>query len=214
MIRFAGVTKRYDGTPVLEDFDLEVAEGERLVIFGPSGCGKTTLLRLVSGLEVPDEGEIWLEKRLVSRAGEIVVDPRERGVGMVFQDLALWPHMRVFDNVAFGLRMQKVSKPEIRRRVDELLKAVALEGLEKRYPDQLSGGQKQRVALARALALRPKVLLMDEPLSSLDEALNRRLRTLVVKLQERYGFTLLYVTHNREEAEAVATKQLELGVGD
>ena len=212
MIRFVGVTKRYGGTPVLERFDLEVAEGERLVIFGPSGCGKTTLLRLVAGLEVPDEGEIWLEGRIVSKDGEILVDPRERGVGMVFQDLALWPHMRVFDNVAFGLRMQKVPKPEIRRRVDELLQAVALEGLENRYPDQLSGGQKQRVALARALALRPKVLLMDEPLASLDEALNRRLRTLVVELQERYGFTLLYVTHNREEADAVATRKLELRI--
>ncbi|WP_456452961.1 ABC transporter ATP-binding protein [Hydrogenimonas sp.] len=206
MIALRRVTKRYGDVPVLKSFDLEVHKGERLAILGPSGCGKSTLLRLIAGLEVPDEGEVWLRGVKVSEGGRLLVPPEKRGVGMLFQELALWPHMSVAENVAFPLEMAGVPKEARRQKVAELLRTVGLEGLENRYPDALSGGQRQRVALARALAPNPDILLLDEPLSSLDEPLAARLRREISALQARLGFTMVLVTHNDAEAGEMADR--------
>ena len=175
-----------------------------MVILGPSGCGKTTILRLIAGFLAPDVGRILLNGIEVSKNNKILVPPEKRDIGMVFQDLALWPHLSVYGNIAFGLKVRGVPKHERNLRVREILELVGLPGFERRKPSELSGGQQQRVALARALVLEPKVLLMDEPLSNLDLELNLRLRKEVVRLQEKLGFTLLYVTHDREEAFSIA----------
>ena len=185
---------------------LRIAKGERQVILGASGSGKTTLLRLIAGFEVPSRGRVLIDGEVVSASGKIYVAPEERGVGMVFQELALWPHMSVGENIAFGLKMQGIAKKICTTKVAQMLALMGLEGYEKRSVSALSGGEKQRVALARALVVSPKILLMDEPLSSLDEMLNIRLRQEIVHLQEKLGFTLVYVTHNKDEAEAIATQ--------
>jgi ABC-type Fe3+/spermidine/putrescine transport system ATPase subunit len=206
----SGVRFGYGVRRIFESFSLTVRAGERLVVTGPSGCGKSTLLRLVAGFDAPEAGRIAIAGRIVAEEGRIVVPPEKRNVGMVFQDLALWPHLRVAENVGFGLRMRKVPRRERERTVAELLDLVGLRDHADRYPAELSGGEGQRVALARALATRPELLLMDEPLSSLDEALGERLCREIVRLQERFGFTLLYVTHRRNEAETVATRTVSL----
>ena len=204
IIALESVSKFYDGEIALDSCSLEIDEGERMVILGPSGCGKTTILRLIAGFIAPEVGRIWLGKVEVSKNNKILVPPEKRNIGMVFQDLALWPHLSVYGNIAFGLKVRGVPKHERNRRVREILELVGLPGFERRKPSELSGGQQQRVALARALVLEPKVLLMDEPLSNLDLELNMRLRKEVVRLQEKLGFTLLYVTHDREEAFSIA----------
>ena len=206
LLEYRSVTRDFGEGPVLAGVDLAVAAGERLVVVGPSGGGKTTLLRLAAGLDAPDAGAVLLE-------GRIVVPPGERGVGMVFQELALWPHMTVRENVAFPLRARRVPRAERERRVAELLELVGLPGLADRRPAQLSGGQRQRVALARALAPAPRLLLLDEPFSSLDPELARRLRGDLVALQERLGFTLVHVTHDRGEAAELATRVARLAGG-
>ena len=206
---FEDVHKSYGDRPVLVGLDLEVEAGERLVLLGPSGSGKTTLLRLIAGFTAPDRGEIRLRQQPVSRAGKILVPPEKRGVGMVFQDLALWPHMSVEKNVEFGL--WRLPRDQRKQRVREVLEMVGLADRAKARPHQLSGGQQQRVALARALAPRPDILLMDEPLSSLDPGLRARLRDEIVGLQEAWGFTLIYVTHDQQDAARIATRTLELG---
>ncbi len=201
------LTKRFGETIALEDFDLEVERGEILVLLGPSGCGKTTLLRSVAGLERPDAGEIYLEKELVfSRERDISVPPYKRRVGMVFQNYALWPHMNVFDNIAYPLKVKGFSKGETRRRVGEILALVHLEGLERRYPHELSGGQQQRAALARALVMEPRLLLLDEPLSNLDARLREELREELKRIQREIGITMIYVTHDQAEAMAIADR--------
>ncbi len=205
-IALEDVSKGYPEGKVLDGLSLGVEAGERLVILGPSGCGKTTLLRLIAGFIAPDTGSIHLEGVPVSRAGRILTPPEKRHLGMVFQDLALWPHLSVRGNIEFGLRARGLPRKERARKVRDMLGLVGLEGLEARRPHQLSGGQQQRVALARALALEPRILLMDEPLSSLDPALNLRMRREILRLQEQLGFTLLYVTHHREEAFDIATR--------
>ncbi|MFQ5668076.1 MAG: ABC transporter ATP-binding protein [Candidatus Binatia bacterium] len=206
MITFRAVTKRYSGHTAVYDFSLEIAAGERLVILGPSGSGKSTLLRLVAGFISPDSGSITIDGETVAEHGWIVKQPEERNVGMVFQDLALWPHLTVHGNVAFGLVAKRVAKREREQRIHEILALMQMQHYTNAKPAQLSGGQQQRVALARALVLRPKVLLMDEPLSNLDLELNIRLRGEVVRLQNTFGFTLLYVTHDRGEAFDVGTR--------
>ncbi len=211
MIVLDRIDRYRDGRPVLEDLSLHVEAKERLVVVGPSGCGKTTLLRIVAGLEAPDRGRVVIAGKVVSADGRILVEPKDRQIGMVFQDLALWPHMSVAGNLEFGLRVRGVARRERGVRVERMLREVGLEGYRNRRPSSLSGGERQRVALARALVLEPKIVLMDEPLSSLDEALNIRLRRLIVQLQERLGFTLLYVTHNKDEASQIATRLLRLG---
>ncbi len=210
MIALRRIGKRFGERRILEDVSLEIASGERLALVGPSGSGKTTLLRLIAGLDAPDTGTVEIGGVPVSRDGKILVGPEKRGVGMVFQDLALWPHMRVEENIGFGMQMRKVPKAERRRRVAELLEMTGLAGFGRRYPSELSGGERQRVALARALALRPDILLTDEPFSGLDETLRHRLTGEVVALQERLGFTLVHVTHDRTEAAAISTRTVRL----
>ncbi len=204
------VTKSYNQSKVLHDFSLEIEAKERIVIFGPSGCGKSTLLRLIAGFEAPDGGAIFIEEKLAAKDGTIIKEPQERNLGMVFQDLALWPHLSVKENIAFGLKAKGVAKAQREVRIKSILTLVDLNGYETRKPSQLSGGQQQRVALARALVLEPKILLMDEPLSSLDSTLNVRLRQEIVILQQRLGFTLIYVTHNEEEASEIATRLIKM----
>ena len=213
IIRLNSVSKFYKQSKVLDNLSLEIEEKERIVIVGPSGCGKTTLLRLIAGFTAPDTGSLFIEEDLAARDGKIIKEPQERNLGMVFQDLALWPHLSVEENIAFGLKARGVGKVERKERIKAILTLVDLIGYEKRKPFQLSGGQQQRVALARALVLEPKILLMDEPLSSLDTALNLRLRREIIGLQEKLGFTLVYVTHNEKEASDIATRLVKMDHG-
>ncbi|NJE05846.1 ABC transporter ATP-binding protein [Thermococcus sp. M36] len=196
-----------------EDFrlsieNLKVRHGEFLTLLGPSGCGKTTTLRMIAGFERPDKGEILFDDKRVNE-----LPPYERGIGIVFQDYALFPHMTVFKNVAFGLEMKRLAKAEIERKVKWALELVGLEGLEKRYPEQLSGGQQQRVALARALVVEPEVLLLDEPLSNLDAKIRERLRGEIKRIQRELDITTIYVTHDQEEAMAISDRIAVMNVG-
>jgi len=189
------LTKRFGPLEVVNRVDLAIQEGELFTLLGPSGCGKTTLLRLIAGFYVPDEGEVYFDERKVND-----VPPHERGIGMVFQNYALWPHMTVFENVAYGLKLQQIGRSQIANQVKSVLEKVKLTGLGDRYPGQLSGGQQQRVALARALVLNPKILLLDEPLSNLDAKIRIQVRAEIRKLQKELGITTVYVTHDQEEA--------------
>ena len=190
IISLEGVEKRFGSNLVVKKMNLEIAEGEFLTLLGPSGCGKTTTLRMIAGFEEASAGVIKVE-------GERIEDkePFQRNVNTVFQNYALFPHMTVFNNVAYGLTIKKVPKPEIQERVMEMLRLVQLEGFEKRKPDELSGGQKQRVAIARALVNRPKVLLLDEPLGALDLKLRKQMQIELKRLQKKLGITFIYVTH-------------------
>jgi spermidine/putrescine ABC transporter ATP-binding subunit len=189
------LTKRFGKNEVVSRIGFEIQEGELFTLLGPSGCGKTTLLRLVAGFYAPDEGEVAFDGRRVND-----VPPHERGIGMVFQNYALWPHMTVFDNIAYGLKLQKIAHATVAERVASVLEKVRLGSLGERYPGQLSGGQQQRVALARALVLNPKILLLDEPLSNLDAKIRISVRAEIRKLQKELGITTVYVTHDQEEA--------------
>lgn len=205
-VEFRHVWAFYRGKPALQDFSLSVNQSERLVLLGPSGCGKTTVLRLAAGFMVPDRGVVILDESIAAKDGRLVLEPEQRGLGMVFQDFALWPHLSVYDHLAFGLKARGVAKAERERRIAETLRLVRLDSKANARPGELSGGQQQRVALARALVTEPKLLLMDEPLSSLDFELGLELRSEILALQERLGFTLLYVTHNLDEAFAIAQR--------
>ena len=189
------LTKRFGPLEVVSRASFSIGEGELFTLLGPSGCGKTTLLRLIAGFYAPDEGEVRFDDRRVNE-----VPPHERGIGMVFQNYALWPHMTVFENVAYGLKLRKLDRAEIAHRVEGVLGKVQLAGLGERYPGQLSGGQQQRVALARALVLNPQILLLDEPLSNLDAKIRIQVRAEIRKLQKELGITTVYVTHDQEEA--------------
>ncbi len=195
LVRLVGVRKGFGGTVALDGVDLEIRRGEFFSLLGPSGCGKTTLLRLLAGFETPDGGRIEIGGK--DMAG---VPPYQRPVNTVFQNYALFPHMTVVGNIAFGLRMKGLPQEAIRRKVAWALELVDLLGLEGRYPRELSGGQRQRVALARALVLEPEVLLLDEPLSALDLKLRQELRVELMQLQRRLGTTFIFVTHDQEEA--------------
>jgi ABC-type sugar transport system ATPase subunit len=204
-IEFRGLTKRYGKVLALDRIDLTVGAGRFYALLGPSGCGKTTLLRCLAGFEVPDEGEIVIDGRTVFSAAQgVFVPPGERDLGMVFQSYALWPHMRVSDNVGFGLELKKMPKTEREARVDEVLNNVGLGGLGHRYPSELSGGQQQRVALARLLATRPPLFLMDEPLSNLDARLRMDMRAELKRLHHDAGVATVYVTHDQTEAMTMA----------
>jgi ABC-type Fe3+/spermidine/putrescine transport system ATPase subunit len=200
MIEINGVSKRYRSRPAVTNLSLEIGRGERIAILGPSGCGKTTLLRLIAGFIAPDAGTIIIDGKVVAAEGRNVVEPERRNIGMVFQDLALWPHLTVGGNLEFGLKAKGIAPKEREERMREILKLVHMEQFVHVRPTELSGGQQQRVALARALVLRPDVLLMDEPLSSLDVELSLMLRKEVLRLHREIGFTLVYVTHNLDEA--------------
>ncbi len=194
-IRLKDIVKRFGALEAVSHVSLEIQDGELFTLLGPSGCGKTTILRLIGGFHQPDMGEIYFGEKAVAS-----VPPYERNIGMVFQNYALWPHMTIFDNVAYGLKLKKFSRQEISAKVLHALSLVNLAGLEKRYPGQLSGGQQQRVALARALVLNPGVLLLDEPLSNLDAKIRVQVRAEIRKLQKSLAITTIYVTHDQEEA--------------
>jgi putrescine transport system ATP-binding protein len=200
-VRLEGVTKRFGDFVAVRQVSLDIARGEIFCLLGASGCGKTTLLRMLAGFETPTEGSIWIDGVDVTQ-----VPPYERPVNMMFQSYALFPHMTVAQNVAFGLRQDGTAKSEIDARVHEMLSMVQLDGYEKRKPHQLSGGQRQRVALARALVKRPKLLLLDEPLGALDKKLRERTQFELVNLQERLGVTFVIVTHDQEEAMTLASR--------
>ena len=194
-VAFRGATKRFEGRPAVDHLDLEVADGELLVLLGPSGCGKTTALRMVAGLEEPDEGEILIGGRVVND-----VEPKDRDVAMVFQSYALYPHLNVERNIEFPLRRRGIDTQLRRQTVHEVAASLGLQELLARKPRELSGGQRQRVALARAIVRQPRAFLMDEPLSNLDAALRMQTRADIVALQARLGTTTLYVTHDQVEA--------------
>ena len=203
-----GLHKRYGATPVFSDIDCAIERGEFVTLLGPSGCGKSTLLRCIAGLTDVDGGTIRLDGQDL-----LPLPPQKRGIGMVFQSYALFPNMTVAQNVAFGLRMQKVPRAERTRRVEETLELVELSALADRYPQQLSGGQSQRVALARSLITRPRLLLLDEPLSALDARIRRHLREEIRRIQQELGLTTLFVTHDQEEALTLSDRILLMDAG-
>jgi sulfate transport system ATP-binding protein len=211
-IEIRNVSKHFGAFRALNDINLDINSGELVALLGPSGCGKTSLLRIIAGLETPDTGNIVCHGEDVSRH-----DVRDRNVGFVFQHYALFRHMTVFDNVAFGLRMkpkgEKPSEQEIAERVHELLNMVQLDWLSDRYPEQLSGGQRQRIALARALAVKPKVLLLDEPFGALDAKVRKELRRWLARLHEEVHLTSVFVTHDQEEAMEVADRIVVMNKG-
>jgi len=200
-LRLMDLSKRFGKTVGVQNLSLDILDGELLTLLGPSGCGKTTTLRCVAGLLTPDSGEIHLgEERITD------LPPERRGIGLVFQNYALWPHMTVYGNLAFGLQLKGVPKQDRTKKIGDALATVRLSGLEERYPRQLSGGQQQRIALARALVLEPRLLLLDEPLSNLDAQLREEMRFEIRELQQKLGVTTVYVTHDQAEALALSDR--------
>jgi ABC-type Fe3+/spermidine/putrescine transport system ATPase subunit len=211
-ITLVDVTKRFASHVALDSVSLEVRSGTAAVVVGPSGCGKTTMLRVIAGLEVPDSGQVLLNGTTVSAAGRARVPPHLRQLGFVFQDLALWPHLTVGQNLDFVLGAA-LPRSERHRRAHDALALVRIEELSGRYPHQLSGGEQQRVALARALVREPRVLLLDEPLSSLDEELRGEVRSELARLQRALRLTTVYVTHDRQDVAALADCVIEMRAG-
>jgi len=208
-IGFKNVVKKYGDNTVIPGLSLEVQEGEFFTLLGPSGCGKTTLLRMVAGFNTIEGGEILFNDKLINN-----MQPKDRNIGMVFQNYAIFPHLTVAKNVAFGLENRKISKAEIEKKVDEILKVVKIYEYKDRLPENLSGGQQQRVALARAIVIEPDVLLMDEPLSNLDAKLRIEMRNAIKDIQRDVGITTIYVTHDQEEAMAVSDRIAVMNYGE
>ncbi|MCS6908045.1 MAG: ABC transporter ATP-binding protein, partial [Anaerolineales bacterium] len=207
-LEIRNLSKYFGKTVAVKDFSLEIEKGELVSLLGPSGCGKTTTLRVVAGFEVPSEGQVIIDGKDMT-----FTPPNQRPVGMVFQAYALFPNMTVAGNIGFGLKIAKKSKEEIEQRVREMLELIHMSGFENRYPHQLSGGQQQRVALARALALRPQVLLLDEPLSALDAKIRVALRAEIRSIQQELGITTVYVTHDQEEALSISDRVVVMNNG-
>ncbi|USH00765.1 ABC transporter ATP-binding protein [Thermococcus argininiproducens] len=206
-VKLIGVWKKFEDVVAVRDINLEVRDGEFVILLGPSGCGKTTTLRMISGLEEPTKGKIYIGEKLVADSEKgIFIPPKDRDIAMVFQSYALYPHMTVYDNIAFPLKLRKIPKQEIDERVREVAEMLGLTELLKRKPRELSGGQRQRVALGRAIVRRPQVFLMDEPLSNLDAKLRVRMRAELKKLQRQLGVTTIYVTHDQVEAMTMGDK--------
>lgn len=206
-IKLSGLRKEFGDVVAVKDIDLDIYEGDFLTLLGPSGCGKTTTLRAISGLEEASGGKIFIDGKLVfSKEDEIIVAPSKRNLGLIFQSYALWPHMSVYENIAFGLKVKKLPADEIKKRVEDILKDVQLEEYGERYPSELSGGQQQRVAIARMLINRPQIFLMDEPLSNLDARLRMEMRSELKQLHTKTKATTIYVTHDQEEAMTLSTR--------
>ena len=212
-VNIQNVTKAFGDNVVLREFSATFRDGEFITLLGPSGCGKTTMLRIIAGFEKPTRGEVYIDGTLVS-GGKTFVPPEKRGIGMVFQSYAVWPHMNVFDNVAYPLTIRHVSKAEIKTSVERVLGIVHLTQYAERFPNQLSGGQQQRVALARALVAEPKLLLLDEPLSNLDAKLRESMRFEIKEIQRKLGITVVYVTHDQTEAMAMSDRIFLINRGD
>ena len=208
-MQIRGVTKRFSPTEGVFSIDLDVYEGELVTLLGPSGCGKTTLLRAIGGFHQIDEGEIRLDGTPIQN-----LPPEKRPTAMVFQSYNLWPHMTIYENMAFGLRLRKQSKQEIAQKVAHMLDVVKMPGCEKKYPAQLSGGQQQRIAIARALLLEPEVLLLDEPFSALDAKIRGQMREELKRIQQSLGITIVFVTHDQEEAMALSDRIAVMRQGD
>jgi spermidine/putrescine transport system ATP-binding protein len=208
IVEIKNVNKFYGENHVVKNLNMTVFEGEFLSILGPSGCGKTTTLRMIAGFEQQSEGDIAVEGERIEEK-----EPFDRNVNTVFQSYALFPHMNIYDNIAFGLKMKNTGKDEIKTRVSDVISMVRLEGFEKRFPSQLSGGQKQRVAIARAIVNRPKVLLLDEPLGALDMKLRKQMQLELKRLQKKLGITFIYVTHDQEEALTMSDRIAVMNVG-
>ena len=200
-IKLEDITKTFGEVVAVNDVQINIEESELFTLLGPSGCGKTTLLGVIAGFYYPENGRVFFDDENITR-----LPPYKRDTGMVFQNYAIWPHMKIFDNVAFGLRVRKIPPKEIKSRVDEVLEMVRLGGFGDRTPFQLSGGQQQRVALARALVIKPKVLLLDEPLSNLDAKLRLEMRHELISIQKQFGTTTVYVTHDQEEALSISDR--------
>lgn len=214
MLEIRHITKSFGGSQVLDDLSLDIRQGEIFTLLGASGCGKTTLLRILAGLEVPDQGRVYFNgQSWIDMAVGTFVSPQKRGLGLVFQSYAVWPHLNVFDNVAYPLRNQKLARGVIRDKVMSTLEIVGLAGLESRAAHQLSGGQQQRVAMARALVGDPALLLLDEPFSNLDVALRKQLRHELKALQKRLGLTVVLVTHDQDDAFALSDRIAVLRAG-
>ena len=207
-LELIGLTKRFGSFTAVDNMNLKAADGEMIALLGGSGCGKTTTLRMIAGFAEPTEGSILVDGEDVAK-----IPPYKRNIGIFFQNYALFPHMTVFENVAFGLKLQKLKKPEIAQRVAEILTLVKLTGLDKRYPRELSGGQQQRVALARALVTRPHILLLDEPLSNLDAKLRIEMQVEIKRIQKELGITTIIVTHDHEEAVSLADRVIVMHEG-
>ncbi|MFD1007232.1 MULTISPECIES: ABC transporter ATP-binding protein [Oceanisphaera] len=207
-LEVANLTKSFTDTPVFKGISFDISKGEFVTLLGPSGCGKSTLLRSIAGLTTPDSGQIRV-------AGEDItwLKPQKRGIGMVFQSYALFPNLTVADNIAFGLTMQRISKPDIARRVAEVIELVGLDGRAHYHPAKLSGGQRQRVALARALVVRPRILLLDEPLSALDAPIRKHLREQIRTIQQQLNLTTVFVTHDQEEALTLSDRVFVMNQG-
>jgi spermidine/putrescine transport system ATP-binding protein len=208
MVELRKVSKNFGSFTALEEVSFDIAEGEFMTFLGPSGCGKTTCLRLISGFEHPSTGEIFIAGKNVTHD-----PPYRRSVNQVFQTYALFPHLSVYENISFGLRMQKLAAPDVKRRVDRIVEMTSLQEFANRKPAQLSGGQRQRVALARAVVCEPKVLLLDEPLSALDAKLRTQMRSELKQLQKRLGITFIFVTHDQEEALAMSDRIAVMSCG-
>jgi iron(III) transport system ATP-binding protein len=213
-VRIEKMIKRFGNVTAVAGVDIHIPDGKIITLLGPSGCGKTTILRCVAGFENADEGRIWIGDKLIFDAKEkINISPQKRGMGMVFQSYAVWPHMSVFENIAFPLRIRKVSKGEVDERVNRALNMVGIEELKNRLPSAISGGQQQRVAFARAIVYDPAVLLLDEPLSNLDAKLRERMRFEILELQRKLGVTTIFVTHDQEEAMVLSDEVLVMEFG-
>jgi ABC-type Fe3+/spermidine/putrescine transport system ATPase subunit len=208
ILKVKNLSKNFGKVKAVQEVSFEATEGRVLSLLGPSGCGKTTMLRCIAGFENPDVGEIYLDNRKIT-----TIPPEKRGIGMVFQNYALWPHMTVYGNLAFGLQIRKVPKDEITKKIKKVLGMVQLEGYENRYPRQMSGGQQQRIAMARALIFEPGIMLLDEPLSNLDAQLREEMRFEFIELQKKLGITAIYVTHDQAEALVISDKILILDQG-
>ncbi len=205
------ITHAYGNQPVLNDFTLHIGKGRLTTLLGGSGCGKTTLLRIIAGLETPQSGEVIIHGKTVTGNGQIIIPPHKRDLGFIFQDLALWPHFTVYKNIAFGLRERK--EDNVKEKVFDMLGFFGLEEHAPKYPHQLSGGQQQLVAIARSLVLRPRILLLDEPLANLDVKLKRKILEHIRSLKERFDLTMVYVTHDHRESFSIADQVTVLNEG-
>lgn len=212
-LEFQSVSKQYEDRLAIDDLSFRIDKGERVVIHGPSGCGKTTVLRLLAGFIAPDRGKVLVGGRVVAADGATCIEPEGRHLGMVFQDLALWPHLTVAQNLEFPLKARRVEAEIRQKRIADILARVHLQSVAGQYPSRLSGGQQQRVAIARALVAQPLAILMDEPLSNLDDELREDLCGQILELHAQLAFTLVYVTHSKDEMRRIASRAIRLCEG-